>query len=412
MVFLFIFGLNYTSMINLENLNIILFIIPIYQMLFYAVQLITLRKRNDPSRCFLGFVMLLMVVYLVINVSKYLGYNNIFQYLYFIQLPVLLAIIPTYYLYFASISKTSGGIFSKFPLVYYLPSIFIMLLNVVVMVIMSPDQTANFMSSEGFLPSNSDNAINLGVLIFLLGNVGFIAAQVIISIFHYLRVMHNLSNIRKSNSAYLPQFQVLWSHVILISVISFVILCSLMNLLSPDFNSFVSSVTNIGLLISGGLAGYFGLKQDNLYIEVVNVPARELKMNDVSNIEHKVDIKYTKTIIGDEEAMAITSQLQSCLVNDRPYLNKELSVNDLAKKIGINKQKLTYVINHVMKTNFYGILNKYRVLEAKELLKQPKNKNYNIHVISEMAGFKSKSSFNACFKKITGQTPSEFRKNN
>jgi len=57
------------------------------------------------------------------------------------------------------------------------------------------------------------------------------------------------------------------------------------------------------------------------------------------------------------------------------------------------------------------MINKYRVLEAKELLKRPENQNYTIDVISQMAGFKSKSSFNACFKKLTRNTPSEFRKN-
>jgi len=185
-----------------------------------------------------------------------------------------------------------------------------------------------------------------------------------------------------------------------------------MNLLTPTYNHFLSSVINIGLLISGGLAGYFGLKQDKLYVEVASVNAEGFKINDVDNVAPKTNDMYNETIISDEEVLNITSQLQHHLVNDKPYIDKELRVIDLAKRIGTSKQKLTYVINNVMETNFYGIMNKYRVIEAKELLKQPKNKNYNIDVISEMAGFQSKSSFNACFKKVTGQTPSEFRKNN
>ena len=397
-------------MLNFDNLNIILFILPIYQMMYYAVQLITLRKGSDQSRRPLGFLMLLMVVYLVINATIYLGYYKLFKYSYIAQLPILLAIIPTYYLYLRAILNSSGRMFSKPPVVYYLPSIFILLLNFVAIANMSPDQNDFFLSSGGLLSSNSDNAINFAVLIFLLGNAVFIAAQVIITPFLYFRTMNKLRNTRKNNTTYLPHFQLLWSHIILISVISFVILCSFMNLITPAYNHFLSSLINIGLLISGGLAGYFGLKQDKLYIEVAGVTTEEFKINNVDNATNKSNDEYNETIISDEEVKDITSQLQHHLVNDKPYKNKEIRVIDLARKIGTSKQKLTYVIKNVMETNFYGIMNKYRVLEAKELLKQPKNKNYNIDVISEMAGFQSKSSFNACFKKVTGQTPSEFRK--
>ena len=65
-----------------------------------------------------------------------------------------------------------------------------------------------------------------------------------------------------------------------------------------------------------------------------------------------------------------------------------------------------------MNTNFYGLINKYRIIEATELLNTDEYFNYKIEAISQMVGFQSKSSFNACFKKIIGETPSEFRKNN
>ena len=402
-------------MLNLDNLNIILFILPVYQMMFYAVQLITLRKRNDPSRRPLGFLMLLMLLYLVINATMYLGYFYLFKYLYMIQLPILLAIIPTYYLYLHAISNSSVGMFSKHPLVYYLPSIFMLLLNVVAFINMSPVQTDFFLSSGGSLSTNKDNAISFAVLVFLLGNAGFIATQVIITPFHYIRMMHKLINVRKNNTTYLPHFQTLWSNVILFSVISFVVLGSLMNFLTPAFNHILSAIFNIGILISGGLAGYFSLKQDKLYIDVASVETEEFKVNDTADIPynaiHKADNKHAETV-SHEEARNIISRLQHHLANDKPYLNGKLGAMDLARKIGTSKQKLTYVINNVMGTNFYGIINKYRVLEAKELLKLPENQNYNIDAISQMVGFQSKSSFNGCFRKITGLTPSEFRKNN
>jgi len=68
-------------MLNISTLNIIFFILPVYQLLYYAVQLFTLRKRNNPSRVPLGFLMLLMLLYLVINAITYLAYTDVSKYL-------------------------------------------------------------------------------------------------------------------------------------------------------------------------------------------------------------------------------------------------------------------------------------------------------------------------------------------
>ena len=54
-------------------------------------------------------------------------------------------------------------------------------------------------------------------------------------------------------------------------------------------------------------------------------------------------------------------------------------------------------------------VNTYRCEEVKQILQGPDKK---ITIIEAMyqSGFNSKSSFNKEFKKLTGQTPSEFKK--
>jgi AraC-like DNA-binding protein len=58
--------------------------------------------------------------------------------------------------------------------------------------------------------------------------------------------------------------------------------------------------------------------------------------------------------------------------------------------------------------NFYEFINNYRIKEAKEILKT--DKEQTISDVFLAVGFNSKSVFNTFFKKNTGMTPSEFRK--
>ena len=57
-------------------------------------------------------------------------------------------------------------------------------------------------------------------------------------------------------------------------------------------------------------------------------------------------------------------------------------------------------------------MNTYRVEEALLLMEDPKNLNLSIEGIAYESGFGSKTSFNRIFKSTTGQTPSDYWKNN
>jgi AraC-like DNA-binding protein len=62
-----------------------------------------------------------------------------------------------------------------------------------------------------------------------------------------------------------------------------------------------------------------------------------------------------------------------------------------------------------MAKNFYAYINEYRVEEAKRKIADSRFAHLNLTGIALESGFKSKSAFNINFKKITGQTPTEWR---
>lgn len=119
--------------------------------------------------------------------------------------------------------------------------------------------------------------------------------------------------------------------------------------------------------------------------------------------------KYAGSNLSWKEIETYQNQLISLMETDRPYLDQNLKSADLAAKLGISSKTLSQVVNQSFRQNFFDFINTYRSEEVKRLLRNPKEK---ITITEAMyhAGFNSKSSFNKEFKKLTGQTPSEFKK--
>jgi len=95
---------------------------------------------------------------------------------------------------------------------------------------------------------------------------------------------------------------------------------------------------------------------------------------------------------------------------EKLYKNPNLTLDLLAQKTHLSKGYLSQIINQKSNKKFSEFINIYRIAEVKENLADPKYAHYSILGIGLEAGFKSKSTFNAAFKKVTGQTPSAFKK--
>jgi AraC-like DNA-binding protein len=99
------------------------------------------------------------------------------------------------------------------------------------------------------------------------------------------------------------------------------------------------------------------------------------------------------------------------MIDKKPYLDAELTLSGLAKDLSMSRSQLSQLINDGIGENFYDFVNKYRVEEVKRLMTDPRISNYSLLGIALEAGFKSKSTFNLIFKRFTGLTPSEYKKN-
>lgn len=85
---------------------------------------------------------------------------------------------------------------------------------------------------------------------------------------------------------------------------------------------------------------------------------------------------------------------------------QKISINDLSKKHGVSSTYLNVKFKNETSYTFNDFLNRYRVLQAVELLKEDKLKVYEI---AEAVGFQDYKYFILVFKKYIGCSPGKFR---
>jgi AraC-like DNA-binding protein len=145
------------------------------------------------------------------------------------------------------------------------------------------------------------------------------------------------------------------------------------------------------------LIGFFGIRQAEIF-----TPGRL----PVDGNEKKK--KYPKSSLTEETSQNLHKSLIQLMTEGALYRKSDLSISDLSSKLGVHPNYLSQIINQQEKKNFYDFVNTYRVEEFKRMIATQKSQQYTLLALAYDCGFSSKSSFNRCFKKATGQTPSEY----
>jgi AraC-like DNA-binding protein len=260
----------------------------------------------------------------------------------------------------------------------------------------------------GEAPVDGEGMVNLILY------VGFYA-QIFFYLFLSFRLLYrskklyfeNYSNtdIRKFN--YLFQFSILVSLIFIVSAIKNIIVFSM-------YGEFIdASISIVLLLILVFLCWmiYKGLNSPELFnnskvklVSINTIIKEEQRRINIS--QESTENNSLKLENGDE----MTKQLYTYMDVHKPYLDPSLSLDDLASKLQLSTRELSILINHHLNKHFFDFINEYRINEAAELLKSPSDKKRTVLEILYEVGFNSKSSFNTAFKKKTGFTPTEYRK--
>jgi len=140
------------------------------------------------------------------------------------------------------------------------------------------------------------------------------------------------------------------------------------------------------------LIGYFSLSQEEVPIQ-----------NDIGTA------KYESSPIDNNLSHDLSHKLDHVMQETQVFLKNDLRLSELAELVGLKPHYLSQVINEQYQVSFYEYVNKFRVDFATRALQR--NNDTSIADIAAESGFNNRASFNSYFKKLTGVTPSQFRRN-
>jgi AraC-like DNA-binding protein/CheY-like chemotaxis protein len=158
-------------------------------------------------------------------------------------------------------------------------------------------------------------------------------------------------------------------------------------------------------------------------VPVVILSGRQLSLDDVGRLERHAGVTLqSKAILSEDEIIAtlrrtlagedvMPPQTGALAKRTLAYLHQHydrpLSREEVAAGIGVNEDYLTRVFSREIGISPWDYLNRYRIFRAKELLIQT---DKSISQIARQVGFSDPAYFSRVFRKLTGVSPSGYRK--
>jgi AraC-like DNA-binding protein len=373
------------------DLLVIVTIISLFVSFFLAFFLITVKTKGRLSNCLFAFYLIITAIdtsdplfNLMVNGPSNLGMlRNIFA---FLQ-------IPTFYLYVLSVCYSDFKLKPKY-LLHLLPF-------VVANVILIPRfYTVDVASKINFIK-------NYQSMIELQFNHILITVQLVVYLIAVFVVLKKAKKLYLENNAgtninsykWLFQFAIVLTIIYLISILK--------NILKFSDYPYISEGIKIGLQVSQlFIVCWYLFKALNNPDLFRNVDSKLKLVKDLISEEKNIGT----LAVSEKEYSEELLKLQQYMIEEKPFLNPSLTIQDISSDIKIPVRDLSLLINHKLEQHFYDFVNTYRIESAMNILKDVTKSKVTVLEILYDVGFNSKSSFNTAFKKYTGFTPTDYRK--
>ncbi|WP_409416479.1 helix-turn-helix domain-containing protein [Flavobacterium sp. PS2] len=250
------------------------------------------------------------------------------------------------------------------------------------------------------IPESGINLINILGLIHLFLAVTFIP---FLSLYSYFMIRHLKDSEEKK-----------WI-IILLTIVTSLLLAFLIIYLTSLFVQFDISATMSILALSATFiihwTAYIGIYKYKLAKNkdaVYNFLNEDLAISysNMQIVENSIPDEYRESITADN---LYFQRLELLCKEQHIYTDSTLNREKVAEKLGISAGYVSQIVNTITEDNFANYINQYRVEAVKEMISNSEYENYNLLAMGLESGFTSKTTFYKAFKKVTGQTPNEYK---
>lgn len=247
---------------------------------------------------------------------------------------------------------------------------------------------------------NIEFSYETGRIVFFILQITLPLQALIYWILSFIKLQKHIKNLRQISSS-TEKNDLIWLKYFLLILALIIVVWFNLVFFSLEY---LIQFTPVIYLLSVFFLAYFSLQQKEIF------DFSKSELNELSSIQ--IYKKDSPKRVSGNRLNELDEKLRTLTESEKVYLENDLSLPKLAKRLEASCNETSFVINELYEDNFYNFINKYRIEEAKRLLLSEKYNQLNVLGIAYESGFNSKTTFNTTFKKYTGMSPTEFVKAN
>lgn len=372
-----------------------LLILVIQALVLVALLLKRYGQKKNTSDAILSILLIVVSYTQICYTVGFMGWYDAFRNtkINYFLIPAGTAIAPLIYLYVKSITKSNFKFLKKYWWHFAIPiSLVIYRLSIFTYDALQPgfNETQN-----GVLKIALDEPIVQPILSVLGFSIMLLYLAFTIQLFYNYRqkIKQYFSNIFKLELNWIRDFLIVFTVLFLYSSIQDFIGSVIIDL-GYDQRWWLNLLMAI-CAIYIGVKGYF-------------TDTTKLNKLDFSFSPKQISIPEQTTEVKKDISDTAIEKIVALMETEKPYLNPDLNLSELAKQANLTRAQLSEIINTGFKMNFNDFVNSYRVNAFKSMLKQGKHEQLSLLGIAYECGFNSKATFNRVFKKLTNFSPTQY----